>query len=315
MVASVPALVLVYLVSMSWRREQKGGRNALADEFLRSLFGSRLSPARQNRPTWTCKTCNYQNWMDRKVCRCCPKNQAAKQTVRVPPPGGNSEKKQPALAPWASAEMVQERADYSERAIEAAKQPGVCDSSVESLESELRRQQKKAEAPASIFRKMETTEGFIERAEKRHRAMCDEIELLMTREKAARAELDEAKTRLEAMRTEAAEVLQKAPPAANANETLVDAVRTLMVSMHRFELSEQVTQAAAAVTRALPQESPSEDCLEEVVVETRAQGTTRARPGDADAAMEELDSLHDEDDIALMAIARRLKVARRAAPY
>ena len=216
--------MLVYLISMSWRREQKGGRNALADELLRSLFGSRQSPPRQYRPTWTCKTCNYQNWMERKVCRCCPKNQVVKPaepSVRVLPPGGNSGKKPPALASWASAEMVQERADCLERAIIAAKEPGGCDSAVESLESELRRQQKKAEAPASIFRKMETTEGFIERAEKRHRAMCDEIELLMTREKAARAELDEAKTRLEAMRVEAAETLQRGPPAANTTKRWV----------------------------------------------------------------------------------------------
>lgn len=303
------------LEKMSWRRNRNGGTNTLADELLRSLFASQsgASRPRQQRPTWKCKICTYQNWMDRKVCRSCKcakdhTNNSPSQRVRTHQP---QMQKPVALAPWASAGMVQERADHVERAISAAKQAGGCNEAVSKLETELKQQQKRAVAPTSILRNVEGTKKIIERAGKRHDALCEQIEALKTREQEARIELEEARVRLQAMEAEAFETLQGKPPVINYAEALTDAVRTLLVTMHRHEAPAQVNEAMAIVTRFLPEEPPSEELTEDPV----DRGLTRPLPPDMDATIEEFDMVDDEDEEALIAMARRLKRARRTSPH
>ena len=112
------------------------------------------------------------------------------------------------------------------------------------------------------------------------------------------------------MEAEALESLQGKPPVANYTEALTDAVRTLLVTMHRHEAPAQVTEAMAAVTRFLPEEPPSED----FTGDSADRGLTRPLPPDMDATIEEFDMVDDEDEEALIAMARRLKRARRTGP-
>ena len=85
-----------------------------------------------------------------------------------------------------------------------------------------------------------------------------------------------------------------------------------MVTIHKFEqLPPHVGEAMAIVSQCLPEEPCSEDHVEEVPIEARVRGVTRPVVPDADTTIAELDMVDDEDEEALLAMARRLKRARR----
>ena len=68
------------------------------------------------------------------------------------------------------------------------------------------------------------------------------------------------------------------------------------------------------VSQLLPEDTVSED-VEDIAVDTEPRGVTRPPPPDADPSMAELDMVDEKDEQALVAMARRLKLVRRAAPY
>ena len=80
------------------------------------------------------------------------------------------------MAPWATAEMVQKRADQLEIAIEAAKASGGCAKAVQCLETKLKQQTKKGGELVEVWGRIRNTKGFITRAEKRHMAEKKERE-------------------------------------------------------------------------------------------------------------------------------------------
>jgi len=131
-------------------------------------------------------------------------------------------------------------------------------------------------------------------------------------------ELADAEDRLKNLEAEAPVLLQLKPPlpppALNGNEALMDAVRTLMVSLHRLDIPPQIREAATAVQQQLPDEPLSEDYTGDAPEEeTGPEAAKRAL--EAQEVMTEFDMMDDEDDVALIAMARRLKRARRAGPY
>ena len=128
-------------------------------------------------------------------------------------------------------------------------------------------------------------------------------------------EITEAQERLKAMGKEASAVLNIAPPFPENRqvEALADAVRMLMVVMHKHALPPHAAEAVTALAQHLPEEPPSEDYVEEA--DTNTRGVRRPLPEDADTAMDELDGIEDEDEEALLEMARRLKRARRTAPF
>ena len=131
-------------------------------------------------------------------------------------------------------------------------------------------------------------------------------------------ELADAEDRLKNLEAEAADLLHlktpPPPPALNGNEALMDAVRTLMVSLHRLDIPPQIREAATAVQQQLPDEPLSEDYTGDASEEeTGPEAAKRAL--EVQEVMTEFDMMDDEDDVALIAMARRLKRARRAGPY
>ena len=125
--------------------------------------------------------------------------------------------------------------------------------------------------------------------------------------------IQKARERLANMEIEAAKVLNIREEPTNAAFTkLENAIRTLMVAMHSCQqLPPQLAEAAAAVTTCLPVPPVSLDYLEE----TAPEGAENKRSLEAEAAMTEFDMVDDEDEQAFIAMARRLKKARRSGPY
>jgi F0F1-type ATP synthase membrane subunit b/b' len=169
-----------------------------------------------------------------------------------------------ALAPWATAEMVEERAGKLEEAIEAAKASGGCDQAVRSLETELKHQNKKGAEPQSVLGLIEGTKNYISRAEKRHIGITEQIVALQEQQAEIDKELRKARTRLADMEAEAAKQLNMQPKLAeNTSSGLEDAVRMLLVAMHACQtLPPNLAEACAAVSTCLPQPGVSEDVHE-----------------------------------------------------
>ena len=306
---------------MSWRNVQRKGNNmSLASELRRLLFSG--GDGRSQQPEWTCIQCNTPNFMSRGTCRRCacqrktaePPAKRRSPTIKVAP----SVPRPRALAPWATPEMVEDRSKQLEIAIDATKAAGGCDQAVAKLESELKVQQKHAEKsaePVSVMQQIGATKGYITRAEKRHIAITDQVAALQVQQAELEKELSDARKRLVAMEAEAARNLN-VQPASNegAMTALEDAVRTLMVAMHssREQLPPQLYAAVEAVSTILPAPPPSKDYLEE---EEDTPGRAERTPvHDSDIAMDDLEAAEDEDDVALLEIARRLKRARRTGP-
>ena len=136
------------------------------------------------------------------------------------------------MAPWATPEMAEERAQRLEATLTQARAAGGCDEVVKSLEAELQAQQKRAVDEPSALTQVEDTSGFVERARKRLAKIGEEMEQLRKRETAARTELQEAETRLEMMKAKAASQLNLPPPENSGQTNLEDAVRALLVALH-----------------------------------------------------------------------------------
>ena len=210
------------------------------------------------------------------------------------------------MAPWASPEMVQERMNQLENAIEAAKASGGCEQAVQSLEVQLKQQTKKSAEPGLVLGQIESTKGYITRVVKRHTTITDQIAELQQQQAEIEKDLSETRKRLACMEAEAAKVLNvQRTPAPNGTEALMDAVRTLMVSLHRLDIPPEIQQAATAVQQQLPEEPVSEDYTGNAP-EEEPRGAS-----EEESTMEEFDRMDDEDDVALLAMARRLKRARR----
>ena len=291
------------------------GQSDVTFELLRSLFSGQ-SGYRQKvqQEEWPCKICGTNNYMTRKACRQCKMH---KKDLNVTPPPTkrtlqNTQAKPAVLAPWATREMVEEREASLSAALIAAKACAGCDGEVKSIEAKLEIVRKRTADPPSVHKNIDATRAFIGRAEKRHQDLVDEVTAMQEKEKAVFEELEDARKRLRTMEAEAREALAVPTPGHNCAEGLTDAVRTLLVTMHKHELSQEMREVVAAVTQQLPDEPLSEDFAEEPVEERGMHGTTRILPPDA---MAELDLVDDEDEVALVEMARRLKRARRAAPY
>ena len=293
----------------------------VAAELLRSLFSGRPGyKPKQHREEWACQKCGTHNYLDRKSCRRCSAQATNSATKPAPsrhvtkPALKTSSTQPPALASWATREMIESREASLTAALEATKACEGCDTAVQNIESELKGLRKRTAEPPSIHKSIDTTRAFIGRAEKRHQHLVSEVSAAQELERAAFHELDDARKRLQQMEAEAREALSMPPPPpANASDALADAVRTLMVVMHKFNLPAHVGEAMSSVVQCLPQEPPSEDYAEEPCVD-EAIGVDAANINDSDTAMDELEAAEGEDDVALLAIARRLKRARRTGP-
>ena len=195
------------------------------------------------------------NFMDRKVCRRCqaqsaranaPKQDPSKHVVRPTPKAASSQ--QPAFAPWASREMVEAREASLTTALEAAKVCHGCDSAVKNIESQLKGLRKRIAEPPSVHKNIDSTRAFIGRAEGRHQQLVDEVAAAQLLERAAFQELSEARERLQLMEAEAREALAVPPPPSANLAQLTDAVRTLMVTIHKCDLLPDVGEAILMVS-------------------------------------------------------------------
>ena len=170
-----------------------------------------------------------------------------------------------------------------------------------------------------VLKQIDSTKSFLTRAEKRYSQIEEQITELIKEKVGMEKEIAVVQDRLRAMERETATLLNCTPPPAQSQqvEALAEAVRTLMVVMHKHDLPPQVAEAVTVVTQHLPEEPFSEDYVEEVPIETRPRGVTRplAPDADTDASMQEWDDIEEEDDVALLAMARRLKRARQTAPF
>ena len=175
------------------------------------------------------------------------------------------------------AEMVQERADQLEIAIEAAKASGGCAKAVQCLETELKQQTKKGGEPVEVWGRIRDTKGFITRAEKRHMGITEQLVLLQEQQAEIDKELAEARKRLVGMEVEATRELNMQPKVAvNASSGLEDAVRMLMVAMHTCQnLPPQLAEAVAVVSSCLP----TSDCVSEDAHEESQSMTVNDGPG------------------------------------
>ena len=257
---------------MAWRNTHRNANDtSLASELRRLLFSGGVGGSGSNQQQeWMCHQCNTPNYMSRGLCRRCacqrkvqtsPKQRVPLKTKTTPPPP-----KTPALAPWATAEMVEERAGKLEEAIEAAKASGGCDKAVRSLENELKHQNKKGAEPQSVLGLIEGTKNYISRAEKRHIGITEQIVALQEQQAEIDKELRKARTRLADMEVEAAKQLNMQPKVAeNTSSGLEDAVRMLMVAMHTCQnLPPKLAEAVAVVSSCLPPSAGvSEDAHEE----------------------------------------------------
>ena len=309
---------------MSWKNKRNGMPSGLAAELLRSLFSGDGGPRHQPRPQWKCPGCHTQNYMNRSTCRYCGANTAT--TPTTPPTKKNQSPvnaKPLALAPWATPEMVKQREEQLTIAISAAKASGGCAQAVTKLEAELTGQQKKAAAPTSVLTQIESTKGFIGRATKRQEALDERIAELQAERAQVHQEVAEAEARLSRLEAEAAKQLNVQPKLAeNTSSGLEDAVRMLLVAMHACQtLPPNLAEACAAVSTCLPQPSVSEDVHEMSMDGGASLREEEVPAGQLDVAlpssdaMAELDLVDDEDEVALVEMARRLKRARRATPY
>ena len=173
----------------------------MAAELLRSLFSSDRKPA-QNKPEWKCEECGTMNFMDRKRCRYCQTSSTPQITKQKQPKSGGmnpTNTKPPALAPWASAEMIQERAELLESAIAATEAAGGCTKSVLSLQRELETQRKKESKPIPVLQQIDSTKGFISRAKTRHSQIEENIAELDLEKAAMEKEIKKAQERLKTM--------------------------------------------------------------------------------------------------------------------
>lgn len=235
----------------------------LAMQLLQSLFeGS--APRRNQRDRakddWTCHRCGCSNWSSRQACRKCAvrvedKAAVAKTAAQTHTAAG----KPAALAPWATPEMKQARANQLAAAIQAAQESGGCEAEVAKLEEKYKAQQKAAEKAASAgpsLRSIESTRAFISRQERRMAAMTEEIAKLQAQQLEISQSVEEAKERMRRMEAEVRG--DPAPPGNSAD--LEEAVRLLMVTLHTHQqLPPAIAEAADAVMRKLPTPNPSED--------------------------------------------------------
>ena len=237
------------------------------------------------------------------MCRRCGLAQPDKPKAATKQQPARPNARLPALAPWASTEMAEERAAQIETAIVVAKKAGGLEPEIKKMEQALAQQRKKAAEPTSALSQIEATKAFLERAEKRRGAAAEEIETLRAQKAEMDQEIQKAQERLANMEIEAAKVLNipKAQNSEGAINALEDAVRTLMVAMHSCQqLPPQVAQAAEALATCLPPARPSDDSgrgLEEAdVVE------------EEERIMMEMD--RDLEDHQLLALAKELRVKR-----
>ena len=84
--------------------------------------------------------------------------------------------------------MIEERAAQLEAAIAATEAAGGCEQSVANLQRELDAQRKKESAPVSVLTVIQSTKGFITRAEKRHLLIDEQIAELMKQKRIGKTE-------------------------------------------------------------------------------------------------------------------------------
>ena len=197
---------------------KRGKHSALASELLHSLFAGFSGGGNgKKQPEWFCSQCNASNFASRGVCRGCkPPRSSVKLAAANKSPSKSTVSlapgtKAPALAPWASPEMIQERAGKLEVVIAASEAAGGCEQIIVSLQRELDAQRKKEAAPVSVLKLIEGTKSFITRAEKRHVLVTEQIAELMKEQSSMEKELSEAEERLKRMEEEAADLLNCRP--------------------------------------------------------------------------------------------------------
>ena len=147
--------------------------------------------------------------------------------------------------------MVEERAGQLEATIEAAEECGGCEQVVSSLQTELKFQQKKG-SEASIWKQIEGTKSFLNRADKRYESLSNQIRELQQKAAATRSEIMEAKERLRILERDAAEKLE-VPQTRGSNACMEEAMRSLLVILHSCELPPQAVAQIESIRRALPQ--------------------------------------------------------------
>ena len=307
---------------------KQGNHTDLAAELLRSLFSGRGGQKQKKQhDEWSCQKCGTSNFVTRTVCRRCKcpvQTTVPKAKVAVPQHVVKAPSTKPAaLAPWASRDMIEARGATLSALLEKTKACGGCDTAVASLEAELEEIHRKRTAdPPSIHKRIDVTRGFIERAEKRHQNILDEMEVLKTRERAVFKEVEEAKVRLKQMEEEARESLSGPSPAqisttgSSSVDSLLQNCATLLQAIESAaafsngsstNLPPNVLEAMrtmhsnVAQLRPLPsptKDGPLEPAEIPVVVVI-----------DNDSLMEEMDD-DDMTDDKLLEIAKRLRAKR-----
>ena len=109
------------------------------------------------------------------------------------------------MAPWATTEMRQDRADKLEQALNLVQEAGGCKKIVASLESNISVQQKAGEkAKGKHFQGVQATRGFISRQEKKQAELERKKQEIQDDIDIVDQNLAEARDRLRIMELEAA---------------------------------------------------------------------------------------------------------------
>ena len=264
---------------------------------------------------WLCSVCSIHNYDVRKSCRQCGVARAGTQArgnqSKFPPPSKRVvTTTQPTVHPAAVAEGAKARIVELDIIIATMKNRADCTSVLKDLEADKRCQEElieKAKPPKrSKFREVEETRAYVGRVEAKAQSLDEEIEALKVKRVTMEADLVETRAKLlVAERELAAEVTP------NVN-SLEDAVRMLLVTLHSCQLPPQASEAAQSIMSLLPTPPPSMDAKDKPL-------DVPAPTGMSDEALSwtkrELEDIEDSD-AALLTWAKRLKVAsHRTAPY
>lgn len=225
-------------------------------------------------------------------------------------------------APWAASETAQKKVEELDVAIDAIRAKGVSEEITGCLEAQKEKEARKAAKAAKaedkrpLLKRIESTRGFLQRAEKRKASLEVQIKNLEAESKQLAADMEESRQRLKLLEAEAAEDFA----GEGVSKSLEDAVHTLMVALHSCQLPPEVTNAAGTVVSMLPRPPVSEDVPDMEPPQVQSVDESGVPAGCLDVAlpdtavMEELGGIEDDSDAALAAWARRVKRIRHT-PY
>ena len=299
----------------------------------------RMAPTASKRPEWTCPTCGTTNFMTRWACRQCPVEQSDSARERVAqtgaqpmaqkPTGGPTSLTQQRLPPgsvWADSPQTQRpaaRIAALEKARSAASHAGAPEDALVAMDRELADLRSQAASSRPLGARLDSAKAKLAKAESKVEAADAQLARSMQ-------QLEEARRQRRAAEEALTELQAEVPlQARNPPEEWARSTRLLLEKLESgsfaasASMPQEIIAAMTAVhdvinafnpVQAAKLDGPLEAQQAAAGPEPEKQSAAADSAADSqeDDVMGSLDGVDEADDHALLAIARRLKRARRA---